>query len=136
MPESPETQLARMDENIKNLLKSFEEVKTSITTSNSTSAEAHARASLAESKADDAKSFCETAFQRIDEAREERKVLTDFVSQLKGAGKAAVTIFGLFQALFVAIMIWLFSTVSTLRENRAILEYRVNQLEVKCSVLK
>lgn len=136
MPETTETRLARMEEILKTVLLNTAELKSTIECHASASAEADRKAALAQQTAEDAKKTVATVFTRIDEGRDERKSLTEFVSQMKGAGKAAVFIFGLFQTLFMALMIWLFSTVSTLRETRAVLEYRVNQLEVKCSSLK
>lgn len=136
MPETTETRLARMEEILKTVLLNTAELKNTIDAQVSSAAEASSRVSLAQQTAEDAKKTVATVFTRIDEGRDERKSLGEFVSQLKGAGKAAVFIFGLFQTLFMALLIWLFSTVSTLRETRAVLEYRVNQLEVKCSTLK
>lgn len=132
MPETTETRLARMEEILKAVLNNTAEMKSSIDCSSAASSEAIAKAALAQQNAEDAKKSVQTVFTRIDEGRTERVALTEFTNQLKGAGKAAVFIIGFFQALFMALMIWLFSTVSTLRETRAVLDFRVNQLESKC----
>ena len=124
-----EIALARMDENVKSILATVEQIKTSVEKAQCASSDATARATAAAQTAEEAKRIVDTAFVRIDEARDERQELVRFSEQLKGAGKSAVFIFGLFQALFMALLIWLFSSVSTLRETKAVLEFRVQQLE-------
>lgn len=136
MPETTETKLARMEEILKAVLLNTAEMKASIECSSASASEAVAKAALAQQNAEDAKRTVQTAFTRIDEGRSERAQLTEFANQLKGAGKAAVAIVGFFQVLIMAMVIWLVSSVSTLRESRAVLEYRVQQLETKCSSLK
>lgn len=136
MPETTETKLARMEEILKAVLLNTAEMKASIECSSASASEAIAKAALAQQNAEDAKHTVQTAFTRIDEGRTERAQLTEFANQLKGAGKSAAMIVGFFQVLFMTLLIWLFSSVSALRESRAVLEYRVQQLETKCSQLK
>ena len=136
MPETTETKLARMEEILKAVLLNTAEMKASIECSSASASEAIAKAALAQQNAEDAKHTVQTAFTRIDEGRTERAQLTEFANQLKGAGKSAAMIVGFFQVLFMTLLIWLFSSVSTLRESRAVLDYRVQQLETKCSQLK
>ena len=136
MPETTETKLARMEEILKAVLTNTAEMKASIECSSASASEAIAKAALAQQNAEDAKHTVQTAFTRIDEGRTERAQLTEFANQLKGAGKSAAMIVGFFQVLFMTLLIWLFSSVSALRESRAVLEYRVQQLETKCSQLK
>ena len=131
MPETTETRLARMEEILKAVLTNTAEMKSSIECSAAASSEAIAKAALAQQNAEDAKRTVQTAFTRIDEGRNERASLNEFANQLKGAGKAAATIIGFFQVLIMAMIIWMVSSVSTLRENRAVLEFRVNQLEMR-----
>lgn len=131
MPETTETKLARMEEILKAVLTNTAEMKASIECSSASASEAVAKAALAQQNAEDAKRSVQTVFTRIDEGRLERADLTQFTNQLKGAGKAAVFIFGLFQVLFMALVIWLFSSVSTLRESKAVLDFRIQQLEIK-----
>ena len=136
MPETTETKLARMEEILKAVLLNTAEMKASIECSSASASEAVAKAALAQQNAEDATRTVQTAFTRIDEGRNERAQLTEFANQLKGAGKAAVTIVGFFQVLIMAMVIWSVSSIATLRENRAVLEFRVQQLEAKCSQLK
>ena len=131
MPETTETKLARMEEILKAVLTNTAEMKSSIECSAAASSEAIAKAALAQQNAEDAKRTVQTAFTRIDEGRTERTQLTEFANQLKGAGKSAAIIISFFQVLFMTLLIWLFSSVSTLRESRAVLEYRVQQLEMR-----
>ena len=136
MPETTETKLARMEEILKAVLANTAEMKASIECSSAASSDAISKATLAQQNAEDAKRSVQTVFTRIDEGRTERVALTEFTNQLKGAGKAGITIIGFFQVLIMALVIWVVSSVSQLRESRAVLEYRVQQMEAKCSQSK
>lgn len=130
-PDATETQvaLARMDENVKALLTTTAEIKQMVEKVQSDSASAKVIADEACRIADEAKRNVATAFTRIDEARNERQELVQFAAQLKGAGKATMIVFGLMQTLVMALVLWLFSSVSSLRETKAVLEYRLQTVE-------
>lgn len=130
-PDATETQvaLARMDENVKALLTTTAEIKQMVEKVSSDSATAQVVAAEANRNAEEAKRNAATAFTRIDEARNERQELVQFAAQLKGAGKAATIVFGLLQTLVMALVLWLFSSVSSLRETKAVLEYRLQTVE-------
>jgi len=129
MPDETPVQIARIEENLKAILQGMAEIKCSIEHSNSTSADAIARASLAHQTAEDVKTTVSTAFRRIDEVRDESKKLQDFAAQLTGGFKAAAFIFGFFQVLIMALVIWSVSTIADLRENKAVINYRIQILE-------
>jgi hypothetical protein len=125
MPDETPVQIARIEENLKAILQGMADIKSSIEHSNSTSAEAIARASLAHQTAEAVK----TVFVRIDEVRDQSKKLQDFASQLTGGFKAAAFIFGFFQVLIMSLVIWSVSTIADLRENKAVINYRIQILE-------
>ena len=128
--------LAKMGESLQHLAAGIEEIKESVKSAACASSDAVSKSSMAMQKAEAALNTTTTVFARIDEGRNERASLTEFTNQLKGAGKAATLVFGLLQAIFMALMIWVLSSVSTLRENRAVLDFRIQQLEMKCSPSK
>ena len=130
-PDATETQvaLARMDENVKALLTTTAEIKQMVEKVSSDSATAQLAAADACRIASEAKQNVATAFIRIDEARTERQELVQFAAQLNGAGKATMIVFGLMQTLVMALVLWLFSSVSSLRETKAVLEYRLQTVE-------
>lgn len=123
--------LASMGESLRHLAAGIEEIKDSVKSAACASSDAVSKSAMAMQKAESALNTTNTVFARIDEGRSERVSLTEFTNQLKGAGKAATLVFGLLQAIFMALMIWVLSSVSTLRESKAVIDFRIQQLEMK-----
>jgi hypothetical protein len=119
-----EVALARMETQLTGIAKSIDEVKLSSTEALSKSRDALQASTSAEQKAN-------TLFTRIDEAREERNSLIGFQEQAKGFLKAIAFGVGVIQAIFVAFLIWLVSSVAGLREQKGVLDYRLQQVELR-----
>lgn len=119
-----EVALARMETQLTGIAKSIDEVKLSSTEALSKSRDALQASTSAEQKAN-------TLFTRIDEAREERNSLMGFQEQAKGFLKAIAFGVGVIQAIFVAFLIWLVSSVAGLREQKGVLDYRLQQVELR-----
>lgn len=116
--------IARMETQLAGIAQGIQEVKCS-----SSEALANARTAMAASTSAEQKAS--TLFVRIDEARDERNSLIGFQEQAKGFLKAITFGLGITQAIFVAFLIWLVSSVSQLRETKGVLEYRLQQLELR-----
>ncbi len=72
-----------------------------------------------------------TLFKKIDEDRAERAGIVSFQEQTKGFLKAITFGISITQAVVLAFMIWLISSVSMLREKNSVLEYRIQQVECR-----
>ena len=129
MPESFEVVAARLEETMKAVTTGMDEVKASVGQLTESVKEVTAVAQKASYEAKSSQESMATMWSRIDAQKETVESLVAFTEQIRGAGKAVLIVLSMTQGILIMLLVWLFSSVAAIREQKAVVEYRLLQIE-------